>query len=90
MFNSVNSNNPQSVAAPVVSAWNSKINWTNAVAIIATLLAIATGNKLDLTPEMQTGIVTAIGVGSSIASMVMKTYFTQSITPSSAKTMGSA
>lgn len=68
----------------VQSAWLSKINWTQAVAIVASLLVFATGGKVNIPVETQVGIVTAIQAISGVVTWVFKTFFTTTITPSSA------
>ncbi len=67
----------------VQSAWFSKINWTQVVQALATVLVIATGGKLDLTPDQQLQIVGGIVVVGNLATVIMKTYFTNTITPQS-------
>jgi len=66
----------------VQSAWLSKINWTQAVAIAASLLVFMTGGKINIPVETQVGIVTAIQAMSGVITWVLKTFFTSTITPS--------
>jgi hypothetical protein len=68
----------------VASAWGSKINWTQAVSGFAMVLTFATGGKLGMTIDQQAAVVTTIGVLTNIATWVMKTWFTKTITPASA------
>jgi hypothetical protein len=68
----------------VASAWGSKINWTQAVSGFAMVLTFATGGKLGMTIDQQAAVVTTIGVFTNIATWVMKTWFTKTITPASA------
>ncbi len=68
---------------PVESSWLSKINWTQIVQGAAAVLVIASGGKLNLTPEQQLQIVGAIVVVGNLATIIMKTYFTTSVTPQS-------
>lgn len=68
----------------VQSAWASKINWTQAVGIAASALVFLTGGKVNIPVETQVGIVTLIQTGTGIATWIMKTWFTKTITPSSA------
>mgnify|MGYP001574545513 CR=1 FL=1 len=68
----------------VQSPWFSKINWTQVVQGIAAIVVIATGGKLDITPEQQLQIVGAIVVFGNLATIIMKTYFTSTVTPQSA------
>ncbi len=67
----------------VQSPWFSKINWTQVVQGVAAIAVIATGGKVDLTPEQQLQIVGAIVVVGNLATIIMKTYFTGTITPQS-------
>jgi hypothetical protein len=68
----------------VKSAWTSKINWTQAVGIMATVLAVVSGNKYQIPVETQLAIVATIQGAQGIASWVLKTWFTKTITPASA------
>jgi len=68
---------------PVTSGWFSKINWTQAVQAIAAVLVIATGGKISLDPQQQLAIVGGIVVVGNILTIVLKTYFTSTVTPQS-------
>lgn len=68
----------------VQSAWASKINWTQAVAIVASALVFMTGGKVNIPVEIQVQIVTGITVVQGIVTWVMKTWFTKTITSASA------
>lgn len=68
----------------VQSAWASKINWTQAVGIIATVLAVVSGNKYSMPAETQLAVVAAIQGAQAVATWVIKTWFTKTITPASA------
>ncbi len=65
----------------IKSAWLSKINWTQVVSVVASLLVVF---GLDIPPETQAHIATAITALTGLVTIVMKTFFTTSITPSSA------
>lgn len=65
------------------SAWLSKINWTQAVAVTANLLVLTTGGKFDIPPEVQAQIVVGIGAVQGLATWIFKTWFTPTITPAS-------
>lgn len=65
----------------VESAWLSKINWTQAVGILASVLTVISGNKYQIPPETQLAIVGAIQGLQGVASWVLKTWFTKTITP---------
>ncbi len=69
------------VSVAVKSAWLSKINWTQFVAFIAMLLTMF---GIDLPPETQASILAAIVAGSSVITWVLKTFFTNTVTPASA------
>ncbi len=73
------------VVVEVQSAWFSKINWTQVVQALATVVVIATGGKVDLTPDQQLQIVGGIVIIGNLATIIMKTYFTKTITPQSSK-----
>lgn len=68
---------------PVTSAWTSKINWTQAVAILSSLLVLLFGPDRGLTPEQQAAIVTVITLLQGAATFVLKTWFTATVHPSS-------
>lgn len=75
---------PQVVAeAPVQSGWTSKINVTQIVQIVATLLVVFTGGKINLTPDQQVMLVGAIVLVGNIATVIFRQYFTKSVTPQS-------
>ena len=65
------------VEVAVKSAWWSKINWANAIAMLAT---VGTVFGMDVPPEMQVKIVATIGVLSQGATVVLRTWFTDSVT----------
>lgn len=68
----------------VQSAWASKINWTQAVAVTASALVFLTGGKVNIPLDVQLQIVTGITVVQGIVTWVMKTWFTKTITLASA------
>lgn len=63
------------------SAWLSKINWTQAVALAAMALSWF---GVDVPPEIRAQIVTAIGAGAAIATWVLRTFFTKTLTHAAA------
>lgn len=69
----------------VQSAWMSKINWTQAVGIGASIITVVSGSKYSVPPETQLAIVATIQGVQGVASWVLKTFFTRTITPSVAK-----
>lgn len=71
----------QAATVPIKSAWASKINWTQAVALAGTVLTLTTGHDLD--PATQAAIVAGIQAVQSVATWVQRTWFTKSVTPQS-------
>lgn len=74
-----------SVMVPTKSAWLSKINWTQGVSSFAMLLTLVSGGKLNLTADQQTAMIVTIGVVGDVATWVIKTWFTPTVTPASVK-----
>lgn len=72
------------VRAETKSAWFSKINWTQAVGILASVLVVVTGGKLNIPIEQQGAIVLLIQTGQGLVTWVMKTWFTPTVTTASA------
>ena len=68
----------------VQSAWASKINWTQAVGILASVITVVSGNKYQIPAETQLAIVATIQGIQGVTSWVFKTWFTKTITPASA------
>lgn len=69
------------VEVAVKSAWWSKVNWTQIVAMFASFGVIF---GLDLSPEEQAKIVATIQAFSGLATIILRTWFTTTITPASA------
>lgn len=69
------------VIVSVKSSWWSKINWTQAVALVA--MAGTVLNMFELTPEDQVKILAGITAVQSSTTWMWKTFFTSTITPSS-------
>lgn len=66
------------VEVAVKSAWWSKINWVQAITLLATVAAVF---GFDFPPETQAKVVeTLVGV-STLATIVLRTWFTTSVTP---------
>lgn len=65
----------------IKSAWLSKINWTQAVAFFAVMLA---SFGIDLDPKTQVAIVAVIAGTGHVLTWIIKTWFTTSITPAAA------
>jgi len=68
------------VAAPVGSAWTSKINVGELVKFGAMLLAV---KGVNIPPDIQNNIIIAIAAGGAIFTWVARTFFTTKITPQS-------
>lgn len=68
---------------PVVSAWSSKVNWTQVVGGFAMVLTLVTGGKVGMTADQQAAAVTTIGVLCNIATWVLKTWFTPHVNAAS-------
>lgn len=56
------------------SAILSKINWTQVVSLIASVLAVW---GMDLAPETQVAIVAAIQAAQSLLTIILRTWFTE-------------
>lgn len=74
---------PATVAVATQSAWASKINWTQAVGIFATVIALATMNKVSIPAEQQATIVAVIQGVASLVTWIQRTWFTKTVTPAS-------
>ena len=68
---------------PVKSAWTSKINWGQALGMIASVLVLVTGGKIDLDLATQAQIIAVIQGLVALYTWIMRTWFTASVTPSS-------
>jgi len=68
----------------VKSAWLSKINWTQAIGILASVITVVSGNKYEIPVSTQLDIVAAIQGIQGVASWVFKTWFSKTITPAAA------
>ena len=68
----------------VKSAWSSKINWGQAVGMVATVLVLATGGKVNMDMATQGELVAVIQGLTALYTWAMRTFFTTAITPSSA------
>lgn len=79
-----------SVNVPVESAVSSKTNWTQFIGVGASLLTILSNGKLNLTPDQLLAAVAGFQAVQGIVSVVLKTYFTGSVTPAVAAKMVAA
>ena len=75
---------PSAVVAPVKSGWFSKINWTQIGGLLASLAALI---GLNVDPQTLTTIVVGIQALIAVVTMVMRTFFTTSVTAASAVNM---
>ena len=62
------------------SAWFSKINWT---AIGSAILTLITTNALGLDPVTQVKVLSATQLVQSVATVVFRTWFNNTVTPTS-------
>lgn len=71
---------PVAAVVPVKPAWYSKINWLQVIAAIATLVAT---NAFGLDETTQVKVLAITNILQSVATIVLKTWFNASVTPSS-------
>jgi hypothetical protein len=64
----------------VKSAWLSKINWTQAVAMLASVLVVW---GIDLDAQTQVAIVATIQGAQSVVTWAFRTWFNRSVSPAS-------
>lgn len=69
------------VEVAVKSAWWSKVNWAQIIAMGASLSVVF---GLNISPEDQAKIVATIQALSGFATIILRTWFTTTITPASA------
>ena len=55
------------------TSWASKINWAQAIGILATVLALV---GIDLDPETQVAVIAGINGVMAVVTWVMRTWFT--------------
>lgn len=65
----------------VQSAWASKINWTQAIGIGASILAVVSGHKYEVPVETQLSLVAGIQGAQAVVTWIIKTWFNKTITP---------
>lgn len=73
--------NKNLAVVPTKSAWLSKINWTQALAVLAMALAYF---GIDLDVKTQAAILAAIIPIQAVITWVLKTFFSNTVTPSAA------
>lgn len=64
------------------SSFLSKINWASVISVVFTMLA-AFG--LNIPDELKVQILAAVSAITGIVTVVLRTYFTTTVTPTSAK-----
>jgi hypothetical protein len=70
------------VTVPVKSAWYSKINW---LAFAGAAISLLGTNALGLDAATQVKVMSVVQVVQSLGTIVLKTFFTPTVTPSSVK-----
>ena len=65
----------------VQSAWASKINWTQAIGIGASILAVVSSHKYEIPVETQLSLVAGIQGMQAVVTWIIKTWFNKTITP---------
>lgn len=73
---------PKTVLVETKSAWLSKINWTQAVALLA--MALSFFGFPEMSSETQAEILAGIIAIQAFVTWVFKTFLTSTVTPSSA------
>lgn len=68
---------PTSAVVPVSSSWLSKINWVQAVSILATIISIW---GIDMDAKTQVAVVGIIQGIQTVVTWVLRTWFTTSVT----------
>lgn len=74
---------PTIAEVAISSAAYSKINWTQIIAGVSSILVLFFGQDASLSPWWQAAIVTAITLVQGGVTWVFRTWFTRSIHPSS-------
>jgi len=69
------------IEVAIRSAWWSKVNWTQVVAMVATIGVLF---GLNLPADEQAKIVATIQGVSGLATIILRTWFTTSVTPAAA------
>lgn len=66
----------------IKSAWVSKVNWTQAVAMLAMLLTMF---GIDMPEDVRVAILAAITAISTVLTWILRTFFTTELTKPSVK-----
>lgn len=72
---------PTRVVVETKSIWFSKIFWTQIIGIAAMALSVFGG--FEIAPQTQLEIVSGIVAAQGAVTMLLKTFFTSTVTPSS-------
>jgi hypothetical protein len=72
--------NPTNVVVPIKSGWASKINWTQAAGIVASLAAWL---GLDISPETMLAVFGGIQAAVGVVTVILRTWFTREVTAES-------
>lgn len=75
---------PEQISVAVQSDWWSRINWTQVVGLICSLLTIWTAGKFEVTEEWQAALVLIIQGIAALMTIYFRRYST-TITPAAAK-----
>ncbi len=65
-------------------ASQSKINATQVVSALSLLLAVGLGHQFELSSDVQTALVVVISWAFNFVTIIIKTYFTKTVTAQSA------
>lgn len=71
------------VNVPIKSAWLSKINWTQGVSAIASILVLVSGGEVNLSATDQAAIIVTIHIASAVVTWIWRTWFNGSVSPGS-------
>jgi hypothetical protein len=78
---------PTIVSGPVLvetkPAWFSKINWTQGIGMLASLVTLFTAGKYNVPPEVTAGLIAGINGLQGIVTWMLRTFFTTAIIPAS-------
>lgn len=73
---------PETVTVTTKSAWASKINWAQAIGVLASIAVIF---GIDVPEDVKVGLVAAINGAMGVITWVMRTWFTKQPTASAIK-----
>ena len=75
---------PLTARVEVKSSWASKINWVQiGSALLATAMALVSGHAVGFDDATTVKVMGALTLIQSIATVIIKTYFTATVTPQS-------